>query len=84
MPTYDYLCDANGRVVEVYHPMAETLQTWAELCARSGLEPGGTPPDSPVRRLANGGNVVASQTLSNPEPACGSGACCPSGVCGLD
>lgn len=84
MPTYDYRCEANGRVVEVNHPMRETLSTWGELCERAGIEPGDTPPDSPVRRLATGGHVVGSDALSNPEPACGSGACCPSGVCGLD
>lgn len=84
MPTYDYRCDANGRVVEVNHPMRETLSTWGELCERAGIEPGDTPPEAPVRRLATGGNVVGAQALSNPEPACGSGTCCPSGVCGLD
>ncbi len=84
MPTYDYRCDANGRVVEVNHRMNDVLRTWGQLCSHSGEQPGDTPLDSPVRRLANGGNVVGTTALSNPEPACGSGACCPSGVCGLD
>ncbi|HEC12261.1 MAG TPA: zinc ribbon domain-containing protein [Acidiferrobacteraceae bacterium] len=84
MPTYDYRCDHNNRVVEIHHPMNETLSTWGELCACAGIDAGGTPMDAPVRRLATGGNVVGSTTLSNPEPACASGGCCPSGVCGLN
>jgi len=83
MPTYDYRCDANGRVVEVSHRMTEQLSNWGELCNAAGIEAGNTPADSPVSRLATGGNVVGSSALSNPEPACGSGRCCPSGVCGL-
>jgi predicted nucleic acid-binding Zn ribbon protein len=31
MPTYDYLCPANGRVVEVSHKMAEQIATWGDL-----------------------------------------------------
>jgi hypothetical protein len=84
MPTYDYRCEANGRVVEVSHKMSEHLSTWGELCAAAGIEGGDTPADTPVARLATGGNVVGSGTLSNPEPACGTGGCCPTGVCGLN
>jgi hypothetical protein len=82
MPTYDYRCDANGQVLEVTHRMSETLTTWGDLCERAGVEPGGTPPESPVHRLATGGNVIASSSLGS-GPACGTGACCPTGVCGL-
>jgi hypothetical protein len=87
MPTYDYRCDANTRVVEVNHRMSESLTTWGELCSRAGIEPGDTPADSPVHRLATGGNVISSRSLgsgSAPAPACGTGACCPGGMCGLD
>lgn len=84
MPTYDYRCEANGQVVEVSHRISELLKTWGELCKQAGIEPGDTPAEAPVRKLATGGNVVASSALSNPEPPCSSGACCPSGVCGLD
>lgn len=83
MPTYDYLCEANGRKLEVRHRMSEELHTWGELCALAQIEPGETPAETPVRRLISGGAVISSSSLSNPEPACGSGGCCPGGVCGL-
>ena len=38
MPTYDYRCEANGRVVEVRHRMSERLTTWGELCKLAGLD----------------------------------------------
>ncbi len=85
MPSYDYHCEANGRVVEVKHGMNETLSTWGELCERAGIEPAGASVDSPVKRLISGGQFIRSSALSNPEaPACNTGSCCPSGVCGLD
>ena len=84
MPTYDYFCDANGRQVEVTHKMSEEIATWGELCQRAGLEPGDTPADSPVRRLATGGNVISSGSRGEPAaPACATGGCCPGGMCGL-
>jgi hypothetical protein len=84
MPTYDYRCDANGQVVEINHPMSDQVVTWGELCERLGMEPGDTPVDSPVKRLATGGNLVSKSSLgSGVEPACSTGSCCPGGVCGL-
>jgi hypothetical protein len=83
MPTYDYLCETNGRVVEVNHRMSENFTRWGELCERSGVALGDTPVESPVRRLATGGQVITSSSLKNPEaPACGMGSC-GSGMCGL-
>jgi predicted nucleic acid-binding Zn ribbon protein len=35
VPTYEYRCDANGRLVEVRHNMAERLATWGEQRARA-------------------------------------------------
>lgn len=85
MPTYDYRCDANDRVIEVSHRMSESLSTWGELCARIGMDAGDTPSDAPVHRLATGGNVISSSTLgSGRAPSCGSGSCCPGGMCGLN
>jgi len=85
MPTYDYRCDANERVVEINHRMSEEIANWGDLCARTGIDPGTTPPDSPVKRLATGGNLVSSSALgSGAEPACSTGACCPGGMCGLN
>ncbi|HEY5791109.1 MAG TPA: zinc ribbon domain-containing protein [Gammaproteobacteria bacterium] len=82
MPTYDYRCSANDRVIEVQHRMSESLATWGELCAAAGIEPGDTPPEAPVARLATGGQVVSRKALKNPEPACGGGGCA-SGYCGM-
>ena len=83
MPTYDYRCEANGRVVEVRHGMNEVLETWGDLCDRAQVERGDTAADTPVKRLITGGNVVSSSALSNPEaPSCGSGGC-GGGMCGL-
>ncbi len=85
MPSYDYRCTANGRVVEVKHRMSEALSTWGELCERAGIEPGDTAIDSPVKRIISGGQFISSSALSNPEaPACNTGGCCPGGVCGMD
>lgn len=85
MPTYDYNCPANGRVVEVMHRMSDAIGNWGELCEKAGIEPGDTPLDSPVVRLATGGNIISSSSLgSGNAPACPSGGCCPGGVCGLD
>jgi hypothetical protein len=87
MPTYDYRCDTNGRVLEVSHRMSESLATWGELCARAGIDHGDTPVDAPVQRLATGGNIISSTSQGSgaaPAPACNSGACCPTGFCGLE
>lgn len=84
MPTYDYRCDANDRVIEVNHRMSETLNNWGELCARAGIDAGDTPADAPVHRLATGGNIVSSTALgSGNAPSCPPGGCCSGGVCGL-
>ncbi|HHH39912.1 MAG TPA: zinc ribbon domain-containing protein [Sedimenticola sp.] len=85
MPTYDYFCEANGRKVEVNHKMSENLSTWGELCERAGLEPGDTPSDAPVKRLATGGNIINSSSRGEAAaPACATGSCCPGGMCGLE
>jgi len=83
MPTYDYYCDANGRKIEVSHKMSEHIDSWSELCDRAGIDPGDTPGDEPVRKLFGATAVIGSSSLKNPEPACGSGGCCPGGFCGL-
>ncbi len=84
MPSYDYRCAANGRVVEVRHTISEKLTTWGEVCAQAGLDLDGTPADAKVDRLITGGAVVSSSSLSNPEaPACGEVGCA-GGICGLN
>ncbi len=81
MPTYDYRCEANGKVVEVKHGMQEVINTWGELCGRLGIGPGDTAPDAPVAKLANGGQVVKSGSLGESKHACGGGGC---GMCALN
>ena len=84
MPTYDYRCEANGRVVEVRHRMNETLSNWGQLCEQAGIDPGDTAADAPVQRLATGGQVVKSSSLGESAPPCASGSCCGGGMCGFD
>ena len=84
MPTYDYHCVTNGRTVEVNHRMSEKMLTWGELCGRAGIEPGQTPTDSEVQKLATGGQIVKSASLGNSDlPPCSAGGGCPSGGCGM-
>ena len=85
MPTYDYRCNANGRVLEVSHRMSETLGTWGELCRVAGVEPGDTPAAAPVERLATGGNIISavSRGSAAPMPSCATGGCCQGGMCNL-
>lgn len=66
MPTYEYLCEANGRVVEVSHKMAEKVKTWGQLCKRAEIAPGKTDPKTPVKKLMSAGFVNTGS---------GSGAC---------
>jgi len=51
---YQYLCEANGRIIEVSHPLKEKVKTWGDLCQRAGIEPGQTDPQTPVVRLIGG------------------------------
>ena len=37
MPSYDYLCEANGRVVEVKHRMSDKLSSWGQVCEKAGI-----------------------------------------------
>ncbi len=83
MPTYDYFCDSNGQKVEVKHRMSEELKSWGELCEKAGIDTGDTPHETPVRRLISGGAFISSSSLTNPEPSCSTGSCCPGGTCGL-
>jgi hypothetical protein len=83
MPTYDYRCDITGHVFEVKHRMNELIRTWGELCRHTGINPGHIAADSPVTRLATGGQVVKSSSLGDRGSACGAGAC-GGGMCGMN
>jgi hypothetical protein len=83
MPTYEYLCEANGRVVEVSHKMADKMKNWGELCKRAEISPGKTDPKAPVTKLMSAGFVSISGTTGDAAcegPACGMGPCA-SGMC---
>jgi hypothetical protein len=83
MPSYDYRCEANDRVVEVKHGMKEKIAAWGELCERAGIEPGDTPADAPVTRLITGGAVISHAGSGAEAPApCATGTC-GGGFCGL-
>ena len=87
MPSYDYHCPANDRVIEVRHKMADTVGTWGELCRRAGMACGDTPPDAKVVRLITGGGVIRAGSLGSKwERPCDTGGCalpaCGGGVCG--
>ncbi|MGH8550228.1 MAG: zinc ribbon domain-containing protein [Methylococcales bacterium] len=83
MPTYDYRCNTTGEVFEVKHRMSEVLSTWGESCEHAGIDPGELAPDSPVTRLATGGQVVKSSSLGERENPCRAGAC-GGGMCGMN
>ena len=51
MPRYDYYCAANDTVIEVVHPLREKLQSWGQVCERSGHGLGGVPANTQVRRI---------------------------------
>ena len=81
MSTYDYKCDTNGKVLEV-NGMSELLTTWGELRARSGHDPSDTASDSPVTRLANGGQIVKRSNRGDSVlQGCDTGPCCGGGLC---
>jgi hypothetical protein len=82
MPTYDYHCETNGRTLEVSHRMSETLHTWGELCTKAGVEPGDTPLDTPVSRMATGGSFIGSGSGGSSMPSMPSGGGCGGGMCG--
>ena len=51
MPLYVYQCPTTQEMLEVFHPMSQTIATWGELCRLAGVEPGATAPETPVRRV---------------------------------
>ncbi|MDJ0836424.1 MAG: zinc ribbon domain-containing protein [Acidobacteriota bacterium] len=61
MPTYDYACSANGKVVEVMHGIDDKVANWGELCKLTGADPGDTPGDAPVAK------VISAPGLNFPK-----------------
>jgi len=65
MPVYEYHCEANGRTVQVSHPMDADLSIWGEVCFVARIPLGDTDPDAPVRRVltsAPAGHVPTGNT----------------------
>ena len=50
MPTYEYLCLANNREVEVIHGIHDQPKTWGALCQLTGMPLGDIPPDSAIQK----------------------------------
>lgn len=76
MPTYDYRCEANGKVYEVKHPMAVSVSTWGELRVLADLSDDSIPDNAPVAKVLTTGGVVKSSALKNADaPPCMSGGC---------
>jgi len=50
---YQYVCEANGQVIEVRHSASVRLQTWGEVCRQVGMDVGQTSPDAKVTRLVS-------------------------------
>lgn len=51
VPSYDYFCEANGRTIEVQHPLDAELTYWGQLCFAAQIPLGDTDPMAPVRRV---------------------------------
>ena len=51
MPSYDYLCESNGVVVEATHSTNITITNWGELCYAAQHPLGETDPLVPVRKI---------------------------------
>ncbi|MGF1528517.1 MAG: zinc ribbon domain-containing protein [Candidatus Competibacterales bacterium] len=60
MPSYDYLCEANGRIVEVKHGINRQLLTWSEVCECAAIDCGDTDPSAPVHKVLSAPAVVTS------------------------
>ncbi|MGE0482724.1 MAG: zinc ribbon domain-containing protein [Gammaproteobacteria bacterium] len=50
MPVYDYVCEANGEIVQVRHKMDVRIRNWGELCFAAQIPLGATDFEAPVRK----------------------------------
>ena len=64
MPLYDYFCEANGRTVEVSHPVDADLRIWGEVCYVAQIPLGDTNPVAPVRRVLTRAPAAVVQTFN--------------------
>lgn len=80
MPRYEYRCERTAEIVEVSHPMSETLRTWGEVCERAGIDPGKTPASTPVEKVVSlasigGAGPSGGPSGDGPPHSCGPGCC---------
>ena len=66
MPVYEYLCDANGRTIEVIHAVDRKIRNWGELCYAAQITLGDTDPMAAVRRIITRAPAV-TVPVSNSE-----------------
>lgn len=68
MPTYEYLCEHNGQVVRVKHPMSIVIRNWGELCFAAQVPLGDTAFETPVRKKMSAAAIAipaGNSTLKN-------------------
>jgi hypothetical protein len=76
MPYYEYRCGTNGRTLEVRHAMDKHVETWGELTALAGAEPGATAADAPVERLMSAPVPLTGASKDTDFQGCGTGCAC--------
>ena len=79
MPRYDYLCPANGRVIEATHRMSESLATWGDLCRVTGIDLDDTDPAAPVTREWVLPNIVSHRLGAETARHAANCSCCSGG-----
>jgi hypothetical protein len=65
MPSFDFLCPANGQTIEVMLKMHEEISTWGELCARKDMPLGDTPADSPIEKVFKSAVVMDKKRMGS-------------------
>ena len=62
MPTYEYRCPENGRIVEVIHGIDQRVSTWGLLCKLADMPTGDTSPNAPVEKLISAPGLAFPKT----------------------
>ena len=68
MPTYEYVCEANGETVKVKHGMDFVIRNWGELCFAAQIPLGGTDFETPIKKLISAAAIAiptGNSTLKN-------------------
>ena len=78
MPTYEYYCPTNNKIIEVLHGMNDSIATWGALCHVAGIKQGETSANSLVERKLSAVSLLPKKV----EGGQGSGGGCCGGGCG--